>query len=127
MSAAVPSSAVCYYHTSERLVACDGVTYLFSSGLPDSYQITIVDPFRCPRPECKVHYDAPLRGYFGASSDGKQPKYEPLQVPPLSCDQGGHDDRPMYLMNEFDKLVWACQIEGCNKRVQPSAELLELP
>jgi hypothetical protein len=118
MSAAVSSSAVCYFHASELLMGTE-VIYDFSDGLPNGTGFTVTDPFRCPRhPECNAHY-APERGYFGAWSDGERLRYESYGPSP-SCD---HDGRTPYMfqMHENGKLVWACPVEGCSKRVQPSA------
>ena len=79
-----------------------------------------VTAFQCPRhPECNAHY-TPKRGYFGARN-GERPEFDPNGAP--SC---RHEDEMlrMFLMHENGKLVWACPVDGCDKREQPSGAIL---
>lgn len=118
MTSAVATSAVCCFHHSE-LLGGNVVSYDFLPPLPRDSGFTVT-AFQCPRhPVCDAHY-APTRGYFGARN-GENPRFSYQGVP--AC---GHEDQTfyMFLMHENDELVWACPIDGCTKRVQPSVELL---
>jgi hypothetical protein len=117
MSSAVHSSAVCCFHPSQ-LFGTKKVD--LKRTLPGFEDLTIDAASQCPLyPDCNIHY-TPQRGYFGAGEN------EPIVPGGQGNPSCHHEDETfyMFLMHENDVLVWACPIDGCDERVQPSETIL---